>query len=213
MNKKTLVLVEEDYKKIIQAMREGFIYKVDAKINKTGKKNKIDKKDDDKISKAFLPNNRVATILNLEANLGLRIGDIVKLRLNSFVRDGNRYRLDIVEEKTGKKREFTVPMEIYSYIQDYAYSNNIKPTAKLFEISGRAVQKQLKIVCDYLEIVGVGTHSFRKFFATNLYIDNNYNIELVRKILQHSSSRITQNYIGIQQRDIEEALQNNIRLV
>lgn len=213
MNKKTLVLVEEDYKKIIQAMREGFIYKVDAKINKTDKKNKIDKKDDDKISKAFLPNNRVATILNLEANLGLRIGDIVKLRLNSFVRDGNRYRLDIVEEKTGKKREFTVPMEIYSYIQDYAYSNNIKPTAKLFEISGRAVQKQLKIVCDYLEIVGVGTHSFRKFFATNLYIDNNYNIELVRKILQHSSSRITQNYIGIQQRDIEEALQNNIRLV
>jgi len=213
VNKKTLVLVEEDYKKIIQAMREGFIYKVDAKINKTDKKNKIDKKGDDKISKAFLPNNRVATILNLEANLGLRIGDIVKLRLNSFVRDGNRYRLDIVEEKTGKKREFTVPMEIYSYIQDYAYSNNIKPTAKLFEISGRAVQKQLKIVCDYLEIVGVGTHSFRKFFATNLYIDNNYNIELVRKILQHSSSRITQNYIGIQQRDIEEALQNNIRLV
>lgn len=207
MNKKTLALVMEDYENIIQTMRGGFIYEVD------DKKNKKDKKDKNKTLKRFLPNNRIATILNLEANLGLRIGDIVKLRLNSFVKDGNRYRLDIIEEKTGKKREFTVPMEIYMYIQDYAYSNNIKSTAKLFEISDRAVQKQLKIVCDYLEIVGIGTHSFRKFFATNLYINNNYDIELVRKILQHSSSRITQNYIGIQQRDIEEALQNNIRLV
>lgn len=73
--------------------------------------------------------------------------------------------------------------------------------------------QQYSNVCDYLEIEGIGTHSFRKFFATNLYINNNYNIELVRKILQHSSSRITQNYIGIQQRDIEEALQNNIKLI
>ncbi|MDD4805136.1 MAG: tyrosine-type recombinase/integrase, partial [Candidatus Pacebacteria bacterium] len=56
-------------------------------------------------------------------------------------------------------------------------------------------------------------HSFRKYFATNIYLNNNYNIELVRKILQHSSAAVTQKYIGIQQKDIELALQNNVRLV
>lgn len=194
MNKKTLALTDDTFKTIIQTMREGFTYT-------TGD-----------VGKVFKPNNRVATALILEANLGLRIGDILNLKLSDIVRDGNRYRLDIVEQKTGKKRAFTVPIEIYSYIQEYAYNNNIKPTAKLFDITDRAVQKQLKIVCDYLGLEGISTHSFRKYFATNLYVNNNYNIQLVREILQHSSTAITQKYIGIQQKDIEVALENNIRL-
>jgi integrase len=195
MNKKTLALTDDTFKLLIHTMREGFNYIVDG------------------IEREFKPNNRTATALTLEANLGLRIGDILNLRLADIVKDGNRYRLNIIEEKTGKTRQFTVPLEIYSYIQEYAYDNNIKPTAKLFDITDRAIQKQLKIVCDYLKIEGISTHSFRKYFATNLYVDNNYNIQLVRQILQHSSTAITQKYIGIQQKDIEIALQNNIRLV
>lgn len=197
MNKKTLALTDELYFKIIEAMREGnFTYK-----------------DDKGVEREFQPNNRIATALNIEANLGLRIGDVLKLRISDIVRDGTRYRLDIVEEKTKKRREFTVPIEVYSYMQEYVYTNNIKPTAKLFDITVRAVQKQLKIVCDHLKIKGVSTHSFRKYFATNIYINNNYNIELVRKILQHSSTAVTQRYIGIQQKDVELALQKNIKLI
>lgn len=195
MNKKTLALTDDTFKLIIHTMREGFNYIVDG------------------IEREFKPNNRAATALTLEANLGLRIGDILNLRLVDIVKDGNRYRLNIIEEKTSKTRQFTVPLEIYSYIQEYAYNNSIKPSSKLFDITDRAIQKQLKIVCDYLKIDGISTHSFRKYFATNLYVDNNYNIQLVRQILQHSSTAITQKYIGIQQKDIEIALQNNIRLV
>ena len=195
MNKKTLALTDDTFKTIIQKMREGFTYTAGG------------------TEKAFKPNNRVATALILEANLGIRIGDILHLKLSDIVRDGNRYRLDIVEQKTSKTRTFTVPIEIYSYIQEYAYNNDIKPTARLFDITDRAVQKQLKIVCDYLGLEGISTHSFRKYFATNLYVNNNYNIQLVREILQHSSTAITQKYIGIQQKDIEVALENNIRLL
>lgn len=195
MNKKTLALTDDTFKLIIHTMREGFNYIVDG------------------IEKEFKPNNRVATALILEANLGLRIGDVLNLKFTDIVKDGNRYRLNIIEEKTSKTRQFTVPLEIYSYIQEYVYRNTIKPTAKLFDITDRAIQKQLKIVCDYLKIDGISTHSFRKYFATNLYVNNNYNIQLVKEILQHSSAAITQKYIGIQQKDIEIALQNNIRLV
>ena len=142
----------------------------------------------------------------IQSNLGLRIGDVLALRLKDIVRDGNRYRLDIIEDKTDKSRTFTVTNDIYNYIKMYCLENNIKSTAKIFDISERAVQKQLKIVCDYLGIEGISTHSFRKYFATQIYINSNYNIELVRQLLQHSTSTVTQRYIGIGSRELEKAL-------
>lgn len=138
---------------------------------------------------------------------------MLALRLEAIVRDGNRYRLDIVEQKTKKKRMFTVPIEIYSYIQDYALENHISPRAKLFPVTKRMVQHQLRLVCDYLGYEGIGTHSFRKYFATDVYVNNNYNIELVRTLLQHSSVVTTQRYIGIQSEQVESALQKHIKIL
>ena len=59
----------------------------------------------------FRANPRIAAVLTAEANLGIRIGDVLKLRLSDIIVDGGRYRLNIVEEKTGKKRTFTVPTD------------------------------------------------------------------------------------------------------
>ena len=192
MNKKTVALNEHQYERIIKTILTGFIC------------------SDGHIVKG---NQRIATALVLEANLGIRISDILKLSLNSIIHDGNRYRLDIVEKKTKKKREFTVPLEIYSYIQNYALENNISPAARLFPISERAIQKHLKLVCDYLDYENISTHSFRKYFGTNIYEENNHDINLVRVLLQHSSVTTTQRYIGISQDQIENALQKHIKLL
>ena len=190
MNKRTRAIDEETYKLIIQTIQNGFEYQ--------GVRHK--------------PNERVAVVLEMEYNLGLRVGDILCLIVDSFVKDGSRYRLDIHEQKTGKYRNFTVPSEIYNFVRDYAYKNNIHPKARLFPISERAVLKHLKITCEYLGITGIGTHSFRKAFATNMYVNNHYNIELVRVLLQHSSVTITQKYIGIGSAELETAIEKNISL-
>jgi integrase len=65
------------------------------------------------------------------------------------------------------------------------------------------------MVCDHLGYTGISTHSFRKFFATQIYANNDYNIVLVQKLLQHSTAAITQKYIGIQPQQLENALQNH----
>ena len=192
MNKKTVALSEQQYERIIKTILNGFTC-ADGHIVKG--------------------NQRIATALVLEANLGIRISDILKLTLNSIIHDGNRYRLDIVEKKTKKKREFTVPLEIYLYIQNYTLENNISPAARLFPISERAVQKHLKLCCDYLGYENISTHSFRKYFGTNIYEENNHDINLVRVLLQHSSVTTTQRYIGIAQDQIENALQKHIKLL
>ena len=160
----------------------------------------------------YKPNERIATVLVLEYNLGLRVGDILQLKVDSFVKDGSRYRLDIYEQKTGKYRNFTVPNEVYQFVLDYAYKNHISSKTKLFTITERAVLKHLKAVCSYLNLNGVGSHSFRKGFATNVYVNNHYNIELVRTLLQHSSVNVTQRYIGIGSKELEEAIQKNVCL-
>lgn len=192
MNKKTRALTDEQYVNIIQTLQTGFVRSNGSVVK---------------------PNKRVAAVLVLEANLGLRLFDVLCLRLESIVKDGNRYRLDIVEQKTQKKRTFTVPIEIYSYIQEYALEHNIGPRARLFSISRRTVQHHLLLVCEYLGYEWNGTHSFRKYFATDVYVNNNYNIELVRTLLQHSSVVTTQRYIGIQSEQIESALQKHIKLL
>jgi len=158
-------------------------------------------------------NIRIAAALVIEANLGLRISDILNLKLNDIVKDGDRYRLDITEQKTGKKRTFTVLTEMYNYIKIYCLENNIKPHELIFPISKRAIQKQLKIVCDYLGYDGISTHSFRKFFATNIYVNNDYNILIVQRLLQHSTPEVTQKYIGLEPKAIEDALAKHSCLI
>lgn len=144
----------------------------------------------------------------VQACLGLRICDILNLRMDSFVRDGDRWRLDIYEQKTKKPRTFTVPLEVYNFVQNYAYSNGISASAKLFDVSARQVERQIQKVIAKMGLSKnrFGTHSYRKFFAQKMYVESNYNIELVRVLLQHSNTLITQRYLNIGSREIESAL-------
>lgn len=187
MNKKTVALTVDQYNDIITTMKQGF----------TGCR----------------PNERIATALQLEGNLGLRISDIVKLRLCDIVKDGDRYRLEIIEQKTGKSRVFTVPLVIRQFIENYCLRNGIGKKDIIFPVTERQVQKQLKIVCDYLGYEGISTHSFRKWYATEIYKANGYDITLVQRLLQHSSAAVTQRYIGIEPQRIEEAINNHAMLL
>ncbi len=183
----TVALTQDQYKEIIQTMKTG--------------------------GAGFRPNEKIATALVLEANLGLRIQDILHLRLQDIIQDGDRLRLDITEKKTKKKRVFTVPLTIYQYIRLYAVEHGIKEDEPLFSIGVRTVQKYLKKVADYLGYENIGSHSFRKFFATEIYKDNDHNIVLVQQLLQHSSPAVTQKYIGITSELMENALQKHIKLL
>ena len=202
MNKKTVALTKDQYLDIMDCMETG--------------------------GYGFRPNKTIAMALKLEANLGLRLSDIVPytdkqgsvhpgLRLSDIIHEGGRYHLSIKEVKTGKPRTFTVPQELYTYIQTYCIDNNIKKDEPICPVSERRVQKYLEAVCKYLDtpeepFTDISTHSFRKFYATSIYQDSGYDIALVQQLLQHSSPATTQRYIGIEPKRIEEAIQNHLCL-
>ena len=191
MNKRTISLTDKQYIDIITAIKSGFCH----------------------AGREYKPNERIATALTLEANIGMRISDILHLHYCDIIKDGDRYRLNISEIKTGKERVFTVPEEIRDFIDQYRIRNRMSEQQRLFDLSERQIQKHLQAACEYLGLSGISTHSFRKYFATQIYINNGYNIELVRQLLQHSSAAVTQKYIGIQQKQVEDALKNHIRLL
>lgn len=160
--------------------------------------------------KKFRPNHTLSFILMLEGNLGMRIGDILALTPNSFIPTGNdTYKLNIIEQKTGKDRTFTVTSDTMNAVETHVKEHHLRGDDLLFNVKERAVQKQLKIVSSYLKLKNISTHSFRKFFAMRIYVENGYNIELTRQVLQHSNIAVTQKYLGITSHEVEQAIQNH----
>lgn len=189
MNKRARAVSKEEYENIVETIQYGFT----ADGKKVG------------------PNPQIAAIIVVQANTGLRIGDLLELRLKDIVKEGGRYHFnDIKEQKTKKTRSFTIAPEVYTYIQSYALEHGIGVDRRLFPISSRGVSKHLKKVVDYLGYEGIGTHSFRKFFAISIYNNNGFNVELVRELLQHSSVTITQHYLGVSPQLVEQALLKHI---
>lgn len=179
-------LTDQEYKDIIKYIRDGYC--------------------------EHRPNPQIATILVLEANLGCRIGDILNLKTDSFFNDGGIWKLDIVEQKTGKSRNFIVPKPVKAFIDKWIETQAIT-TGKLFTVSGQAVWKALRQVTDFLELKDVSSHSFRKYIARKIYNDTGHDIEAVRRFLQHSDTKITQEYLGLTDAQLESAINNSVNII
>lgn len=182
-------VTESEYKKMVQLARSGYIHN----------------------GVYHRPNDQLATILVLEANLGCRIGDIINLTTESIIKDGKYWKLNIVEEKTGKKRSFIVPESVKAFIDDYTDRNGIYQ-GKLFKCKKGAIWKHLRAMTDYLDLPETSTHSLRKFKANELYEASGHDIELVCTFLNHSSVNTTRAYLRRSDEQMEKAISNTVTL-
>lgn len=194
MNMCTLAVTEEEYRKIIRTLEHG--YKSEC-IDKDGRTYHIKHR----------PNYRVAMALKLEYATGLRISDIVKLRQKDIVKDGDKYRLDIVEQKTGKKRIFKINQRIYDAINEYCAERGIASDQCIVGGTTFSVQKQIKYVREYLGMERISSHSFRKGFAQKFYRLVDFDVVAVQKALQHKSATTTYTYLASGNKAFENALE------
>ena len=187
----TRIITHEEYKSIITTLRNGFYL------------NRI----------SHTPHDMIATALVVESNLGLRIGDVLSLKLSDIIKDGERYRLNVVEDKTNKKRTFTVPPSTYDYIYRYCQKSKLSDDELIFDTTERNVNKLLSACTEYLNLKNVSTHSFRKMSAYNIYQLTNFDIVATQEFLQHASPTTTQIYLKIGSNRLEKALNENINLL
>lgn len=173
----------DEYMTIITLCQKGFTYK-----------------DEYGVKHIFRPNKQLAMTFILQANLGLRISDVLKLKPSTFKND----KLEVIEKKTGKLQYRTINRNLKELIYEYALENNIKSNDYLIQVKVRAIQKQLSIIANYLNLTNISSHSFRKLFGVTVYNQTNGNIELLKELFNHSSISTTQRYIKVSQKQIDE---------
>lgn len=176
-------LEEDEYIKIINLCKTGFTYN-----------------DEFGVEHIFRPNKQLCMTFVLQANLGLRISDVLKLKPSTFKSD----KLEVIEKKTGKLQYRTINKNLKELIYEYAIENNIKSNDYLIKVTTRSIHKQLTIIVNYLGLTNVSSHSFRKLFGVTVYNRTNGNIELLKELFNHSSISTTQRYIKVSQKEIDE---------
>lgn len=178
----TETLTEHQFVTIMNHIKNGFIYESKDKQTR------------------FRPNEKLYIVLLVQGTTGLRIGDVIKLQPRNIV--GSNIRL--IEEKTNKEQFREISTQTIELLSDYIIDQNISPRDPIISrCTVRNVQKNLKIITKHLGYENISTHSFRKYFGTAVYKDSGYDIELVRRILNHSSVTTTQKYLGITKQEID----------
>lgn len=180
------------------------------------------------MKKVLSENKRDLLMFVLGINCGLRISDILKMKVNDVLNDKGKARefVEMREEKTGKARRIVFADNVQKAIMDYLKGFSV--SAEGLEGMGRplflsrkndkdgaskALSRQMayNIINGASRCVGIdekiGTHTLRKSFGFHAYKAGT-DIVLLQQIFNHSSPSVTLRYIGIVQDDIDNVLIN-----
>lgn len=148
----------------------------------------------------------------LGINSGLRISDLLKLRISDVAEKGNvKDRIRLRENKTNKFKDFPISDNAKSAIREYLKSRQYSENEPLF-ISRKNKgfllrQRAYKILNEVARSIGIkekiGTHTLRKTFGYHAY-NNGYDIAIIQKLFNHSSPSVTLRYIGITQDEMDD---------
>ena len=158
-------------------------------------------------------------IVTIGLNTGLRMGDILSLKIADVADKRVGDKVDIIEGKTKKHNYFIVNKEIARVLTEYfntlpetdpdnyLFSSRKGSSALLVE----SVNHLIKRWCKDIGIKeNVGCHSLRKTFGYFQHKKFNVSLPVLMKRFNHSSQDITLRYIGIDSRQVNECLMNEI---
>ncbi len=148
----------------------------------------------------------------LGINSGLRISDLLKLRISDVSEKGKiTDRIRLREKKTNKCKDFPLSNSTKSALKEYLKTREYIENEPLF-ISRKNKgflmrQRAYWILNEAARLIGIkekiGTHTLRKTFGYHAY-KNGYDIEIIQKLFNHSSPSITLRYIGITQDNLDD---------
>lgn len=158
-----------------------------------------------------LRNMRDYCLFVLGINSGLRISDLLKLRISDISERGKiKDRIRLREKKTNKFKDFPLSNSTKAALKEYLKTRKYNEDEPLFisrKNKGFLLRQQAyKIINDVAKSVGIkekiGTHTLRKTFGYHAY-NNGYDIALIQKLFNHSSPSVTLRYIGITQDEMD----------
>ncbi|MDG2369976.1 MAG: tyrosine-type recombinase/integrase [Flavobacteriales bacterium] len=152
-----------------------------------------------------LYNLKHKTILVLIYSCGLRISELINLKINDI--DTQRMLIQIRNSKGNKDRQVQLAEQIHQLIK--RYNNEYKPKQFLFnglnsyQYSTASIQKIIKRAAIKAGIrKNVTPHTLRHSFATHL-LEDGIDIRYIQTILGHSNIQTTQIYTHVSSRHLK----------
>src|SRR5690554_1933441 len=173
-------------------------------------------RDRKKIDQAYYylngKNPKYGLLFKFGLNTGLRISDILPLKVGDIYNDNGKFReyLILDEQKTNKEKKIKLNNAIRKKLDIYVNRYRLKKDDYLFHSQkgghiGRVqAYRVLKEGAEALGIENFGTHSLRKTWGYWTYKMSKYNIGLIMDTFNHSSQSITLRYIGVTQDQKDE---------
>jgi len=154
---------------------------------------------------------RDAAIVKLILYAGLRVGEIVHLRLSDIILDERKGSVIVREGKGTKRREIPLNNKVRKAMLDYLQVRPETESDHLFlgqrneGIKSKTVQRSVTRFTAPIGLRDVTPHTLRHTFAKSL-IDSRVSLEKVATLLGHSNLNTTRIYTtpGIQ--DLEDAI-------
>lgn len=153
-------------------------------------------------------NYRDYVLFNLGINCGLRISDILNLRVGDV---RGKTHLKLKETKTGKNKNQKIPYPVIEMLEEFI--NGREDEEYLFQSRkgyNRPLLRQraysiIRDAADHVGLKDIGTHTLRKTFGYHFY-QRRKDVALLQDIFNHSAPSITLRYIGINQDVMDEAI-------
>lgn len=154
-----------------------------------------------------IENIKHKAILYLVYSSGLRVGEVVRLKVNDI--DEDRMLVHVVQGK-GRKDRYTLLSQVALDIVN-KYKQIYEPIDWLFPggkkgsfLTERSVQKVFTRACDKAKIKkDVSVYTLRHSFATHL-LESGTDIRYIQELLGHSSSKTTEIYTHVSKNSIRK---------
>jgi integrase/recombinase XerD len=146
-------------------------------------------------------NPKHRAMLFLVYSAGLRVGEVVRLKINDI--DSKR-KLIRIQQAKGKKDRYVMLSDV-ALLQLREYYKQYKPQTWLFEsgvkpgrhLTERSIQKVFERACAKAGLhKDVGIHVLRHSFATHL-LESGTDIRYIQSLLGHASSKTTEIYTHV----------------
>lgn len=181
-----------------------------------------DPKDIKRIKRLLESHPRNYLLFVMGINAGLRVQDLLSLKLADVENVAVGDRVPIIEKKTGKENVLIINAEIHAAIQKYRDWKADMPavegeylfksrTGYNYPLTTYAVTHYVQGWCDEIRLKGnFGAHTLRKTWCYQQRKQFGVSWEVLAKRLNHSSPSVTRRYMGVQAEEVEEVLLNGI---
>ena len=179
-----------------------------------------DVKDIKRIKRLLDSNLRDLLLFVFGINTGLRVQDILALRIETVEGVAVGERITIQEKKTGKENVLIMNKEMRDTLDRYLAEHTTRvPNEYLFKsrkyhncpLTTYAVTHYVQNWCDAIKLKGnYGAHTLRKTWAYQQRKQFGTPWEVIAKRLNHSNPAVTRRYMGVQAEEVEEVLLKSI---